>query len=293
MLTPAQLEERKGGLGGSDAPIVAGISTFKTPLELYFEKRGELEPQDLSDNQAVHFGNVLEDVIANEYTERTGRRVRRVNKTKHHPQYPWMLANLDRDVVIHPKRLLECKTTGFSAGWGEEGTAEIPESHLLQCQHYLEVTGKEIADVAVLIGGRDFRLYHVERDDELIKLLIDIEQKFWDKVQAGVQPEMDFTHQTTAELIKRMYPGTNGQTIELPQDALSWHNTLLAAKKHIKDYKGVVDGAESHLKSLMGEAAVGKFTDGSGYTRKEVRVKESIRQASSYIKFSFKGKVGK
>jgi putative phage-type endonuclease len=291
MLTREQLGARKEGIGGSDAGVIAGLSPFKTQFELWLEKRGTIAPPDLSDNEAVHFGNVLEDVIAQEYSERTGNKVRRVNKTQYHKQYPWMLANIDRD-VISSNRILEAKTAGFSVGWGAAGTDEVPETHNLQCQHYLAVTEKEIADLAVLIGGRDFRIYHIPRDDELIASLIEIESEFWDKVCIGVQPQINFNHQTTNALLSRLYPGTNGETITLPDEAYHWHMSMLEAKEKIKTYKGVVDGAKAHLLSLMGEAAKGKLRDGSGYTRKQVKVKAHNVVESEYIKLSHKKKIG-
>ena len=291
MLTTAQHEARKNGIGGSDAGVIAGLSTFKTPFELWLEKRGELEPQDLSDNAAVHFGVVLEDVIAQEYLDRTGNKIRRMNKTIYHKQYPWMLANLDRDVV-NSNRILEVKTAGFAVGWGEAGTDKVPESYLLQCQHYLAVTDKEIADLAVLIGGRDFRIYHIPRDDDLVNSLIEIESEFWDKVCSGEQPEINFDHQTTNALLSRLYPGTNGETITLPDEAYNWHMAMVEAKERIKGYKGVVDGAKAHLLSLLGDAAVGKLRDGSGYTRKQVKVKAYEVDESKYIKLSHKKKIG-
>lgn len=132
---------RKTGIGGSDAPVVCGMSPWKSALELYLEKRGEAEPEDLSDNDAVRFGTLLEDVIADEYVRRTGRKVRRVNRQLRAKDHPFMVANLDRDVVGQP-RILECKTAGIHAKdeWGEQGTDEVPEYYLLQCTHYLAAT---------------------------------------------------------------------------------------------------------------------------------------------------------
>lgn len=288
MITQEQLEARKQGIGGSDAAAAIGLSPYKTPLELYLEKRGEIKPPDLSDNPKVHFGEVLEEIIAQEYTRQTGRKVRRVNQTLYHPDYPWMLCHLDRSVVGGNGYALECKATSIKEGWGEEGTDQVPEPILIQCQHNLAVAGKRVMDVPVLISGWDWRLYSVPRDDEFIRLLIEEEACFQDMIVKGTPPEPDLTHQTTPALLGRMYPGTNGQTIEMPEEADHWHKTLLEAKEQSKSYKAVIDGAKAHLQQMMGEAAIGRLPDGSAYTRKLVRRRGYEVKETSYIDFRHK-----
>ncbi len=288
MLTPSQLEARKHGLGGSDAAAAIGMSPYKTPLQLYLEKRGEIKPPDLSDNPKVHWGEILEEVIAQEYTRQTGRRVRRVNQTLYHPDYPWMLCHLDRIVVGGNGYALECKSTSIREGWGEEGTDQVPEPILVQCQHNLAVAGKQVMEVPVLINGSDWRLYSVPRDDEFIRLLVEREDRFMALVKNGTPPEPDFTHQTTSALLGRMYPGTNGETIELPDEAYHWHKTFLGAKAQAKNYKAVADGIKAHLLHLMGEAAVGRLSDGSAYTRKLIKRRGCEVKETSYMDFRHK-----
>lgn len=288
MLTEKQLKARQKGLGGSDAAAAVGLSPYKTPLELYLEKRGEIEPPDLSGNPKVHWGEILEEVIAQEYTRQTGRRVRRVNQTLYHPDYPWMLCHLDRSVVGGNGYALECKATSIKDGWGEEGTDQVPEPIVVQCQHNLAVAGKQVMDVPVLINGSDWRLYSVPRDDEFIRLLVEREELFVELIKNGTPPEPDFGHQTTPALLGRMYPGTNGETIELPEGAYHWHEMLLEAKEQIKGHKAVADGAKAHLQHLMGEAAIGRLSDGSSYNRKLVNRKSYEVKATSYIDFRHK-----
>ena len=91
------LEERKKGLGGSDSPVVLGVSPFKTKRELWMEKRGLIEEPELT--PAMKRGIVLEDVIARLYSDITKRKLRRKNKVVYHPKYPFMLANFDRLIV--------------------------------------------------------------------------------------------------------------------------------------------------------------------------------------------------
>ena len=87
------LNARKKGIGGSDASVILGFNPWKTPFELYIEKTsGEIREVD---NEAVYWGNVLEDIVAEEFTKRTGKKVRRRNQIFKHKEYDWMIANID------------------------------------------------------------------------------------------------------------------------------------------------------------------------------------------------------
>lgn len=301
MLTEKQLKERKEYIGGSDAPAVCGLSPFKTPLEVYLEKRGEIEPADLSQNKAVHFGKLLEDIVAQEYARVTGRKVVEVKETSYHPKYPWMAANIDRDIIGVPGEL-EIKTgNAFNKeGWGEEKTDQVPNHYNVQCQHYMAVRGASWYDLAVLLGGNDFRTYRIPRDDELIEMIINKEGKFWERVKAGTPPPMDYGNSKVAGLLKRMYPGTNGKSINLPADIHDRHDHMNEAKEKIKKLKGeikeldlVVDFNKNMILEAMGEAAIGLLLDGTGYTRKKVNKTGYSVEPSSYVDFRFSKKLKK
>ncbi len=182
------LEARRKGLGGSDAGAVLGVNKYKTKLDVYLDKIGEAPP--VEDNDAMYWGRVLEDLLADEYTKRTRNTVRRNNAILEHPEHKFMLANLDRKIV-GKNGVLEIKTAARADGWGEPGTDEVPPSYLAQVMHYMAVTGAEFADVAVFIlGMRKFQVYTVKRDNALIDRLIQLEREFWyDHVVAAVAPD--------------------------------------------------------------------------------------------------------
>jgi len=112
LLTKEQKAARFSGIGGSDAAAAIGINPYRTPVDVWMEKTGRSDRPDLSDNQAVHFGNVLEDIVAKEYQRRTGRKVANVNRTLYHHEDRCILAHIDRRVVGDRSRILECKTAG-------------------------------------------------------------------------------------------------------------------------------------------------------------------------------------
>lgn len=179
------LNERRSGIGGSDAAAVLGLSKWKTPLQVYLDKRGEAP--EIPDNEAMLWGRALEPVIRQQYAERTGRAVLMPDGILRHPAHSFMLANLDG--MTEDRRVVEIKTARTAQAWGEPGSDEVPQDYLLQVQHYMAVTGFEVADIAVLIGGSDFRLYEVPADRELQEMLIDAEDAFWRNVEQGIPPE--------------------------------------------------------------------------------------------------------
>ena len=172
MLTHEQRSKRQQGIGGSDAPVCAGLSPYKSPLQLYYEKRGELTP-DTAETEAIEWGTRLEAVVAAAYEEKTGRSVRRQPR-KAHPDLPWMFGNIDRQIVGDKRGVgvLEVKTTNtFALKDWDHGP---PDAAMLQLQHYLAIYGYSWGSIAVLVGGQHFKHFDIDRDDELIDYLIQI-----------------------------------------------------------------------------------------------------------------------
>lgn len=247
--------ERIKGIGGSDAAAALGLHPYKSAYELFLEKTGMLEPEDISGKENVHFGIVLEDTVAAEYSRRTGRKVRRRNAVLTHPGIPFMRANLDREVVGE-RRILECKTADLWTAdqWGEEGTDQVPDHYLIQCLHYLAVTDSEVADLAVLIGGNRFRIYLIERNDELIAQIIEGENDFWQKVQSGTPPDPDGSS-STGNAIKRMWGKDDGNRVDLPPESGRWLDQLRTAKQEADWAESRVDEAKHYLQIQAGPAS--------------------------------------
>lgn len=179
-------EERKTGIGGSDAGAVCGVSKWRTPYQVYADKLGLNETED---NPAMEWGRRLEPIVRQKYADETGRIVIVNPDLIRHPQYKFMIAHTD-GLIQGEKRGLEVKTSRSPEGWGEAGTDEIPIEYIFQTQHYMIVAQIEVIDVAVLIGGQDFRIYEVPADKELQDMIIETEHDFWEKnVKAQVPPE--------------------------------------------------------------------------------------------------------
>lgn len=185
----ADLLDRRTFIGGSDAPVIIGLSAWKSPYELYLEKTGQAPQPDLSEVERVQWGILLEDVVAKEFARRQGVKIQRVNKRQVSKKYPWMVAQIDRRII--GGGILEVKTTDISQStqWGLEDTEEIPPTYYVQVQHQLMVTEQEFAQVAVLIGGNRMKIYTIKRNDEYIALLAEAEKVFWYRVQTRTPPE--------------------------------------------------------------------------------------------------------
>ena len=183
------LELRKRGIGGSDASVVCGLNRYKAPVELWMEKTDQLPYQEAG--EAAYWGTQLEALVRDEFTKRTGIEVIHTHQLLQSEEQPFMLANLD-GVCEHPELgtcVFEAKTaSAFKASEWENG---IPDEYQLQVQHYLSVTGYAGAYIAVLIGGNTFRWKFIERDEELISMLIQLEENFWGCVQDLVPPVLD------------------------------------------------------------------------------------------------------
>lgn len=197
------LQARTQGIGGSDVSAIAGLNKWKSAVQVFLEKTQAIEKEDIQ-SEAAYFGNILEEVVAREFSKRTDLKVQRRNAILQHPEYPWMLANVDR-LIVGEKIGLECKTASeyLKKEWEDE---EVPAAYLLQCQHYMAVTGYEAWWIAVLIGGNKFVHKKIERDEELIQYLIDIEKDFWlNNVEKNEPPMFDGSDAST-ELLKHLYP---------------------------------------------------------------------------------------
>jgi putative phage-type endonuclease len=248
------LEFRRKGIGGSDAAAIAGLSKYKSPVAVYLEKTGQIEPEEAG--EAAYFGNKLEALVAEEFSLRTGLKVRRRNALLQHLEHAFMLANIDREVVGQ-KVGLECKTASAYLKELWEGE-EVPMQYLLQCQHYMAVTGYKAWYIAVLIGGNTFVHKRIERDEELIAQLIDIEKDFWENhVLAGVPPMLDGS-EASGELLKKMHPmAEEGTETELPSEADELLEQLNTAKEEAKAADERVSEIENRLKAMLGNHEIG------------------------------------
>lgn len=266
MLTAEELTARQKGIGGSDAGVVAGVNPYKSPLALYYEKRGEAAPSE-EETEAMRWGSLLEEPIAQEFAARTGLKIRR-QPLKVATRHPFMLANIDRQ-VLGETAILECKA--LNAFQRIDSVADLPDYMYLQAQHYLEVYGYERLYFAILLGGQRLVHFPVERDAATIEVLVEVEQEFWRRVELGDPPPVDGSD-ATKELAKRLWPKDRGQVIALSSDdALATVRALEQAKADLQAAEDRKTAAENWIKFRMGEASVARVVGYGEITWKSAR----------------------
>lgn len=204
------LEDRRKGIGGSDVATVLGLNKYKSVYKLWLEKTGQIEVTS-AQSEAAYWGNTLEEVVAEEFSKRTGKKVRRRNRVFEHSKYPFLRANIDRDIVGE-NAVLECKTANqyLANEWDED---EIPIQYICQVQHYMNVLNLDYVYFAVLIGGQKFIWKKMERDQELIDMITEKLVEFWtENVEKGIEPAIDGLKATSDFLTQRYLDTEDNQT---------------------------------------------------------------------------------
>lgn len=206
------LKYRKKGITGTDAGAICGLNPYSSAFQIYRDKiTDEIEEFD---NESMRQGRDLEEYVARRFSEETGLKVRRANAIFQNEENPFMLADFDR-LIVGQKAGLECKTVSpYSSDKWNDGN--IPLHYQMQVQHYLAVSGFDCWYIAAVIFGREFLIRKIERDEELINYLIDIERGFWyNNVLAGIMPEPDGSDNCSEMIAKMYFKGQENKTIKL------------------------------------------------------------------------------
>lgn len=249
------VEARKNGIGGSDVASIMGLNKYSSPLNVWLVKTGREESPDLSDNQAVEWGNRLEDVVADKFAdEHPELQVRRRNATMVSIKRPWAFANIDRWVTDGKGNvgILEVKTVGMrrAADW-DNG---VPLYYLTQVMHYMSVTGYKYAWVAVLIGGQEFREYYIERDEADIKAINDAVDTFWrDFVETDTAPAL-IGNDPEANALLFQHSDPSQEFISMLDEDVSMLDELQEIKDQMDDLKHRKTLIENQIKDLIGDS---------------------------------------
>ena len=138
--------------------------------------------QDDKNSYKMELSNKLKSFVANEFTLKTGKKVRNINGILRNDKYPFAIANIDR-AVVGEKAFLECKVTNsFNK---KEWIKTIPIHYKIQMNHYMAVTGASHCYVAVLIGNEELVIHKLERDEDYIEEIMKLEEMFWNNCILG------------------------------------------------------------------------------------------------------------
>jgi len=308
------LGARSTGIGSSDAPVILGLSKWKSPLTLYYEKRGMRQPSP-GEVEFVEWGMALEPAIIAGYERVTHRAVgpatALLEPQDHHDvigparfvlardgALPFLVASPDATVlpidqltpvaddgfervqppVFYKPGVLEVKNVDISKGRLWEETQEPPIEYTVQVQHQLMVTGAEWASIAALVGGNRFMWADIKRDDELIAMLRKLEIEFWERCLNGNPPPVDGS-ESTKELLGRLYPKDTGEVVELPAEAAQWDKDMRLASALAKEAKALKGAASNQLKAALGGATVGVLEGVTYSWRHQTRRAHQVRES--------------
>ncbi|MFZ0324593.1 MAG: YqaJ viral recombinase family protein [Actinomycetes bacterium] len=228
-LTDAQLADRRNHLGASDIAVLAGVSPYATPFELYLEKIGELDPDAKrtdADRERMERGHRLEDVALDWDADIRGLSIERIRRDIVHPRLPFIVVHPDARVKPwrQTRRLLEAKTSARK--WDV-----VPQHIEAQVQAQMAATGADVADIVVLGFDGPPTVFEVPRNEELIAGLEDLASSFWDRVQRRDPPPMDGSRATSRWLDRLFREGPEEVADASQADAIA---RLLAIRAQAK-----------------------------------------------------------
>lgn len=247
------LAARRAGIGSSDIAAVLGISPWRSPLELYLDKRGELPPQE--DKPQLRRGRMLEPMVLRFYADETGHEVTRQQE---HIVDGFKMATLDGfDAVASAP--VEAKTVNAFAAreFGEHGSDAVPLHYAAQVHWQIMLTGAGSGYLAALIGSDDFRIFELRRDRELEEMLVARASEFWARVQSGTPPEP-----ICEADVRLLYPRDAGSQIEATPEIEAAVNRLESVKLQIKAAEAEEAGLAGQIKTFIGEHSILTSADG-------------------------------
>lgn len=253
MISKDVKKDRYEYIGGSDIAKVLGVSRYGTAYELWCEKTGRIAPKDLSSVEAVELGTDLEEFVAKKFSQKTGLKVRQAGKAYQHPDYPYMVAHVDR-IVVGEDAILECKTCG--AQKKKEWENNIPIEYIYQVIWYLGITGRQQGWVACLIGGQSFDYKPIFFDKALFDLMVKRAKEFWYMVEHDIPPAIIAQD---GKILDEVYPTSTDELIENNDlnDLIAYRQEL---QMHIDEMTKEKEEIETQLKTAIAEK-LGIVTD--------------------------------
>jgi len=245
--------DRSKFIGGSDVAAILGISPWKTPLQLWQDKTTPAMPEnnDPARQRIFDRGHRMEPYVVDLLSAESGLKIARRNARYIDPEYAFLAAEIDAEAETGENIEIKTVSPFKAADWGELGTDSIPVYYTAQAQHGMMIKGAAVCVFGVLIGGDDFRVYRVERDDEVISAIRSAEVKFWREHVETLQPPPPLD----AEDVARLFPRDMGTAVEATTEALIAINELRVLNAEVGEIERRIDGCKESIKRAMGDAA--------------------------------------
>lgn len=268
MSREAWLAERRKSVGGSEVGAVLGLNPWASPYSVWANKTGRLP--DAEPNEAMRQGTDLENYVARRFMEASGLRVERENAILRNSDFPHLHANIDRR-IIGAKAGLECKTASALNASRFHG-GEFPVHYYAQCVAYMAVTGYRTYYLAVLVLGKEFKIFRMTRDQgsplpewcessvyvspEEFAALKEAVADFWGYVERDQEPPVDGL-EVTGEALGAVYSEPHEACIDLFGHDADMER-FLTLKAEIKALEAQRDACANSIKQCLGNATQGQ-----------------------------------
>lgn len=266
------LEGRKKGIGSSDAPVIMGVSRWKSPLMLFAEKTGKAPEGTEQYKEIMEWGLIMQPHILERYGKETGRVVVEQDlKIWRDQEIPFLLASLD-GMAVHPSDRAQdgvVEVKNASAYTKQDWLQEPPIEAQVQLQHQMMVVGVVWGAIGVLIGGNEFyRTPDIPRHEKLIETMRAKEIEFMRRVELNDPPKEMDAHESTKAALKLLFPEDTGETVVLDAEAMHFHDEREHAKAQLKKYGEIKETADNTMRRLIGNATFGVLPNGIRYSYK-------------------------
>lgn len=264
--------DRSTGIGASECAVACGLSPYEQAVELYQHKLGLIPPVD--ETELMLFGKCIEAGGIRFWSELNQTPVQYPLPTKRHPQFAFMFATPDAQISERQGLQFKSMDFGIAKQIDQYGLAEICPHHIMQVQHEMAVYEWD-AVLLVALVGRKLREWPIERNERLIRTMIERESVFWDHVERRVPPDIDFSKAGALKAVKALYPEVaNGAVIRLSDDAsAAWeaYEKLGQQASEISDQR---DQYKAFVLNEIGPNYAGLLPCGSRMVRRKLIEKE-------------------
>lgn len=246
------LEQRRHGIGSSDASIIMGLSAWESPYTLWEQKTGRAPldpPVDPATAELREWGNRLEPVIRAAVADELDLDIVKEDRAWANKKRPWLRANLDG--IVHGEQIVfEFKnTSAFNRAQWED---QIPDHAEIQVHHTGLVCGWTDAVVAGLVGGNHLSIHRLTLNPNILEMMLAAEEKFWQHVETDTAPDVDWHERTKDALLTEWRQTRTIGTQEVSeQDARKWVEQYHQAHADEKDAEKRKAEATNNLLKLM------------------------------------------
>jgi putative phage-type endonuclease len=257
------LAYRRRGIGGSDVAAIFGISPFRTARDLYDDKLNIASAADDAGNWvALEMGHLLEPLVARIFAKKTGLEVFQIKKMFQHPQYPFMLADVDYFVRLPNGKIaiLEIKTTNYNAKghWWKDGEECVPVYYETQGRHYMTVMDIDEIFYCCLYGNNEDEVIirYLYRDREYEQEMIYLEREFWhDHILTRIPPPYTEDGSLILESLRRRLGATDKTipAIQLDSDLSAVMLRYLSLQEQRQQVETQVKTLDTEMQRLKGQ----------------------------------------